>query len=99
MSKGETQCSEAIRTASLEAKKSNLSLERLAHRNVSTDVCQNYGYERLFQAQFSSTQTCLKSKLGHAKVNNSFQNWKMTAQKSIIRISLGGIRTDQTEAI
>ena len=31
-------------------------------------------------------------------MNNSFQNWRMTAQKSIIQISLRGIRTDRTEA-
>ena len=73
--------------------------ERLAHSNVSTDVYQNYGYERLFQAQFSSTQTCQKNQLGHAKVNNSLQNWRMTAQKSVIQISLRGIQTDRTEAI
>ena len=33
------------------------------------------------------------------KVNNSFQNWRMTAQKCIIQISLQGIQTDRTEAI
>ena len=48
MSKGETQCSEAIRTASLEAKKSNLSLKNtlkkigaafLSTREVSSQEC------------------------------------------------------------
>ena len=72
--------------------------ERLAHRNVSTDVYQNYGYERLFQAQFSSTQSCQKDELEQPKVNNSFQNWRMTAQKSLIQISLTGIQTDRAEA-
>ena len=99
-----------LRTAPPEAKKSNLSLkntlqklellflvqEKLGHRNMSTDVCQSYGYERLFHAQFSSTQTCQKQRI---RTRKSEQQFSELEDDSTEIYNSNTIETDQTEAI